>query len=73
MVQAESSSSAARNGVKASTAGAPAGYELPWSVSIPPGFSVARASADIPSIVGLKSTALSSLTMLSVIQRQLNA
>lgn len=32
MVQAESSSSAARNGVKASTAGAPAGYELPWSV-----------------------------------------
>jgi hypothetical protein len=32
MVQAESSSSAARNGVKASTAGAPADYELPWSV-----------------------------------------
>lgn len=32
MVQAESSSSAARNGVKASTAGAPTDYELPWLV-----------------------------------------
>lgn len=31
MVQAESSSSAARNAIKASTAGAPADYELPWS------------------------------------------
>lgn len=30
MVQAESSSSAARNALKANTAGAPPDYELPW-------------------------------------------
>jgi hypothetical protein len=32
MVQAESSKTAERNGLRAVTAGAPADYELPWSV-----------------------------------------
>jgi hypothetical protein len=32
MVQAESSAAAARNGLKANTAGAPPDYELPWCV-----------------------------------------
>lgn len=32
MVQAESSASASRNGLKAHTAGAPPDYELPWYV-----------------------------------------
>ena len=32
MVQAESSTSASRNGLKAVTAGAPPDYELPWYV-----------------------------------------
>lgn len=35
MTQAESSSSAARNGLKPVTAGAPQDYELPWCVSSP--------------------------------------
>lgn len=34
MVQAESSASAARNGLQASTAGAPPDYELPWFVDL---------------------------------------
>lgn len=34
MVQAESSAAAARNGVKANTAGAPPNYELPWYVGM---------------------------------------
>jgi hypothetical protein len=35
MVQAESSKTAERNGLRAVTAGAPVDYELPWSVPFP--------------------------------------
>lgn len=35
MVQAESSKTAERNGLRAVTAGTPADYELPWSVLFP--------------------------------------
>lgn len=74
MVQAESSKTAERNGLRAVTAGAPADYELPWSV--PFSMDVAGTPSWLFTLLlaatGLKSTVQSFSMTLSETQRRWN-
>lgn len=69
MTQAESSS-AARNGAKAVTAGAPVDYELPWLGYIPMRNGVHQLTFHASSTVGLRNTVpSSSMTLLAILKR----